>query len=118
MGLGCGLFQALKLTHLIPARRLSADYLVKLWYGYAFSNALLFTARGKPPTDPLPTRFKRLIWKARLLRQPYMRRAFIWSGLLGTHDGLRFCEKGQTIATSTTVSAELSGLLPKSIAHR
>ena len=118
MGLGCGVFQALKLTHLIPARRLSADYLVKLCYGNAFSSALLFTARGKPPTDPLPTRFKRLIWKARLLRQPYMRRAFIWSGLLGTHDGLRFCEKGQTIATSTHASAKLSGLLPKSIAHR
>ncbi len=117
MGLGCGVFQALKLTHLIPARRLSADYLVKLCYGNAFSNALLFTARGKPPTDPLPTRFKRLIWKARLRRQAYPRRAFIWASLIGTHDGLRFCEKGQTIATSTPVSAELSGMLPKSNAH-
>ena len=117
MGLGCGVFQALKLTHLIPARRLSADYLVKLWYGNFFSNALLFTARGKPPTDPLPTQFKRLIWKARLLRQPSMRRAFIWSGLLGTHDGLRFCQKNQTTATSTPVSVKLSDLLPKSVAH-
>ena len=117
MGLGCGVFQALKLTHLIPARRLSADYLVKLWYGNAFSNALLFTARGKPPTDPLPTRFKRLLWKARLRRQPYPQRAFIWAGLIGTHDGLRFCQKNQTTATSTPVSVKLSGLLPKSIAH-
>ena len=33
MGLGCGVFQALKLTHLIPARRLTADYMLKLCYG-------------------------------------------------------------------------------------
>jgi len=117
MGLGCGVFQALRLTHLIPARRLNADYMLNVNYGNAFSNALLFTARGNPPTDPLPTRFKRLIWKARLRRQPYPRRAFIWAGLIGTHDGLRFCQKNQTTATSTPVSVKLSDLLPKSVAH-
>ena len=115
MGLGCGVFQALKLTHLIPARRLSADYMLKLTYGHAFSNALLFTARGKAPSDPLPTPFKRLLWKARLRRQRYPRRAFIWAGLIGTHDGLRFCQKNQTTTTSTPVSVTLSDLLPKSI---
>ena len=117
MGLGCGVFEALRLTHLIPARRLTADYMLNLSYGNGFSNALLFTARGKPPTDPLPTRFKRLIWKARLRRQPYPRRAFNWAVLIGTHDGLRFCQKNQTTATSTPVSVKWSDLLPKSVAH-
>ena len=73
VGLGCGVFQSLKLTHLIPARRITTDYLLKLYYGHAFSNAVLFTARGKHPTDPLPNRFKQLLWKVRLRRQPYPR---------------------------------------------
>src|SRR5262249_41143304 len=84
MGLGCGVFHLLKRTHLIPACRLNADYLLKVSYGNAFSGALLFTARGKPPADPLPTRLTRLIWKARLLRQPSLQRAFSWAGLTGT----------------------------------
>jgi len=117
MGLGCGVFLTLKLTHLMPARRVTADYMLRVTYGHAFSNALLFTARGKPPSDPLPTPFKRLLWKARLRRQPYPQRAFIWAGLIGTHDGLRFCQKNQTTATSTPISVKLSDLLPKSIAH-
>ncbi len=78
VGLGCGVFQSLKLTHLIPARRVTTDYLLKLYYGHAFSNAVLFTARGKHPTDPLPNRFKQLLWKVRLRRQPYPGRAITW----------------------------------------
>ena len=114
MGLGCGVFQALKLTHLIPARRLTADYLVELSYGNAFSNAVLLTARGNPPTDPLPTRFKRVLWKARLRRQSYLRRAFIWAGMIGTHDGLRYCQRNPITPTSSSLYASSSGLRPKS----
>ncbi len=117
MGLGCGVFLTLKLTHLIPARRVTADYMLRVTYGHAFSNALLFTARGKPPSDPLPTRFKRLLWKARLRRQRYPQRAFMWAHMIGTHDGLRFCQQTQTAATSSPTSAKLSELLPESIAH-
>jgi len=96
MGLGCGVFRALRLTHLIPARRITVDYMLKLTYGHAFSNAVLFSARGNPPTDPLPTRIGRLLWKVRLRLQPYPHRAFRWAGMVGTHDGLRFCRHIQS----------------------
>ena len=117
MGLGCGVFRALRLTHLIPARRVTADYMLRVSYGHAFSSALLFTARGKPPSDPLPTRFKRLLWKARLRRQRYPERAFIWAQMIGTHDGLRFCQQTRTAASPYPTLAKLSELLPESIAH-
>ncbi len=117
MGLGCGVFLTLKLTHLMPARRVTADYMLRVTYGHAFSNALLFTARGKPPSDPLPTRFKRLLWKARLRRQRYPQRAFNWAQMIGAHDGLRFCQQTRTAATPSPTSAKLSELLPESIAH-
>ena len=106
MGLGCGVFPALKLTHLIPARRVTADYMLKVHYGHGFSNAILFTARGNPPVDPLPSLLKRLVWNARLCRQPYPRRAFTWACLIGTHEGLRFCESGQTTLRSNVCRAD------------
>jgi hypothetical protein len=40
-GLGIGIFPSLKLTHLIPQRRLSEDYMVRLGEGHMVSNLLL-----------------------------------------------------------------------------
>jgi glycosyltransferase involved in cell wall biosynthesis len=93
LGLGCGVFQALKLTHLILARRVTVEYMLKMAYAHGFSNAVLLSARGKAPADPLPTATARLLWKLRLLRQPYPHRALRWAGLAGAHDGLRFCHQ-------------------------
>jgi hypothetical protein len=95
MGKGCGVFHFLKLIHLIPARRVTTDYLLKLRHAMSFSEAVLFTARGKPPADPVPTSLKRLIWKARLRRQPYPYRAFTWAAMIGVHDGIQFCKKAR-----------------------
>lgn len=49
VGLGVGLFTALKLIHLIPAQRLTEDYLARLAEGIAFSSTLLDAERGIMP---------------------------------------------------------------------
>jgi glycosyltransferase involved in cell wall biosynthesis len=110
MGLGCGVFQFLKLTHLISSRRLTVEYMLKLSYGHSYSSALLFTERGKPPHDPLPNRLKRLFWKARLRRYPYPERAFVWAELLGMHDGIQYCQRTNAAARQSAGPHELSGL--------
>lgn len=46
LGLGVGLVSALKLTHLMPADRLTQDYLARLAEGISFSAVLLDAERG------------------------------------------------------------------------
>jgi glycosyltransferase involved in cell wall biosynthesis len=46
IGLGVGLVAALKLQHLIPPQRLTADYISRLAEGIAFSSTLLDAERG------------------------------------------------------------------------
>ena len=48
LGLGVGLMTSLKLQHLIPPVRLTADYLARLAEGINFSSVLLDHARGLP----------------------------------------------------------------------
>ncbi len=48
LNLGVGLFCALKLTHLIPPRRLTEDYLCRLIEGIEYSGAILMAERGRP----------------------------------------------------------------------
>ncbi len=48
LGLGVGIMTSLKLQHLIPPVRLTADYLTRLAEGIHFSSALLDHARGLP----------------------------------------------------------------------
>jgi len=50
MGFGKGLFPALRITHLIPARRVAPEYLQAIVRGAKFSEVLLAYAHG----DPLP----------------------------------------------------------------
>lgn len=45
VGLGMGMFTSLKLTHLIPAERLTEDYLVRLVEGLAYSSVVLDSFR-------------------------------------------------------------------------
>ncbi len=52
LGLGFGRFPELKLTHLIPGERVSADYLVRLREGISASVALLdYKWAGKTPRN-------------------------------------------------------------------
>ncbi len=59
MGMGLGRFRALKLAHLIPARRVSDEYLYKLCEGFGYSDTILAALRGVYPTKP--SRFDRLV---------------------------------------------------------
>ncbi|HEX4139179.1 MAG TPA: glycosyltransferase [Candidatus Methylacidiphilales bacterium] len=59
MGLGTGLFVCLELVHLIPARRTTDDYLIRLHEGFGYTIAVLDAVRGaKSPYRP---------WRDRLL---------------------------------------------------
>jgi glycosyltransferase involved in cell wall biosynthesis len=48
-GWGKGLFRELELTHLIAAKRLEKEYLLRLAEGHSFSAALLLHVHGHPP---------------------------------------------------------------------
>src|SRR6185437_15921483 len=55
LGLGMGLMPELKLQHLIPPQRLTADYIERLVEGIEFSSAVLDASRGQagPPRSRL-----------------------------------------------------------------
>jgi len=48
LGLGMGIISSLKLTHLVPRERLTAEYLCRLAEGIYFSSVFLDRARGAP----------------------------------------------------------------------
>lgn len=52
LGLGTGLFTALKLTHLIPANRLTKEYFSRLVKGTTYSKIVLESMRDQLPTPP------------------------------------------------------------------
>jgi glycosyltransferase involved in cell wall biosynthesis len=52
LGLGMGRFRTLCLTHLIPAKRLTDDYLYNLCEGFGYSDTVLNALRGKWPQSP------------------------------------------------------------------
>jgi len=77
MGLGMGLFTSLKLIHLIPAKRLQEDYLVKLLEQGVHSTTILNVLRGDPLPPAKTWRGKlrevyRLIWMNRLERRFFL----------------------------------------------
>jgi glycosyltransferase involved in cell wall biosynthesis len=51
-GLGTGKFSCLKLTHLIPSKRTTDEYLVKLFEGFGFTDVLFKKIRGQNPQPP------------------------------------------------------------------
>jgi hypothetical protein len=52
MGLGNGIFTALKLTHLISSRRVTEEYLLNLVESMTYSKTMLFHFRGTSPARP------------------------------------------------------------------
>lgn len=61
IGLGMGVFPELRITHLIPARRCSLDYLLRNLEAHEYSHSMQFHARtgGWPSTDGLRGRIRR-----------------------------------------------------------
>ena len=66
IGLGIGLFPSLKLTHLIPAKRLEKEYLLNLIEGMNYSHRILDSFRGK---FPIPQNSD---WKSRVKEIYYL----------------------------------------------
>jgi hypothetical protein len=66
LNLGIGRFRALCLTHLIPARRVSNDYLYKLCEGFGYSEVILEALRG--PLPRRPGRIDRFVARYKLFR--------------------------------------------------
>jgi glycosyltransferase involved in cell wall biosynthesis len=66
MGLGLGRFRSLWLTHLIPAKRLTDEYLYKLCEGFGYSEVILEAVRGGRPQRP--SRVDRLVARYKILR--------------------------------------------------
>ena len=69
IGLGMGQFKHLRLTHLIPSRRLTEEYLLPLAEGTAYCAHILNALRGRPPTPPRRSlRLRRFLWSSRRRR--------------------------------------------------
>ncbi|NJN10968.1 MAG: glycosyltransferase family 2 protein [Richelia sp. RM2_1_2] len=60
IGLGTGIFTALRLKHLIPANRVTTEYFVRLIEGTSYSTKILESLRGKMPDISEP------FWKRKL----------------------------------------------------
>jgi len=56
LGYGTGNFQRLKLTHYITAKRLTADYMIKLMESIAMSNVILYHKYGRDYPFPIRPR--------------------------------------------------------------
>jgi hypothetical protein len=81
LGLGVGIMTSLKLQHLIPPVRLTADYLTRLAEGIHFSSAMLDHARGLPVTPR--SRGRRLLDWVRLQRTQQPHRAIQLAAIRG-----------------------------------
>ncbi len=73
IGLGMGLFTSLKLTHLMPANRLTEEYLLRMVEGSTYSQVILDSLRGVTPPKP-SLQSKLLLQIKRWLMEPRARR--------------------------------------------
>jgi glycosyltransferase involved in cell wall biosynthesis len=73
IGLGVGLIAALKLQHLIPPQRLTADYISRLAEGIAFSSTLLDAQRGIRPVRRMELGRAADFFRIMRLKQPHRR---------------------------------------------
>jgi glycosyltransferase involved in cell wall biosynthesis len=86
---GFGIFPELRITHLIPAKRVQADYLVRLVHGHSFSLAVLrYMVYG---TSPRPaTSFRRLRVIAHGLKNGWFSMRCRWAESCGTAEATQF----------------------------
>jgi glycosyltransferase involved in cell wall biosynthesis len=73
IGLGVGLIAALKLQHLIPPQRLTAEYISRLAEGIAFSSTLLDALRGIRPVRRVELGRAADFLRIMRLKQPHRR---------------------------------------------
>lgn len=73
LGLGTGVFCALRLTHLIPQERIQEDYLLRLMEGLSYSHLILNARRGLPVPNARIFRvrmfLRQIIWTLTLSRR-------------------------------------------------
>ena len=89
IGLGCGVFKALKLIHIMPAQRVSDDYLLRLEYGNKFSNTIIACIRGNEPPDPTTGWSTKLKLRLAKLVPTKPNQRFRAAALTGIRDALR-----------------------------
>lgn len=102
VGFGVGLFPQLRLTHLIPADRLTLDYMIRMYEGSIFSLTLLDHLRGRSMSTSttrtgLPQRV--LNW-VRIRRLPRTEQSFREAALRGV---ARATETFQDIQAGRTI---------------
>jgi glycosyltransferase involved in cell wall biosynthesis len=85
--LGWGIFPQLKLTHLIPAERLTEDYVARLIEAMATSYAMLLISRGQAPPALNSIWYERLRWLATLTRHGRRSARFRWAKVRGQRVG-------------------------------
>lgn len=93
VGLGVGLISALKLTHLIPPERFTAEYHTRLAEGIEFSSVLLDAERGievKPRGF-----FRRLLDQIRLMRLQQPHRDILRAAHRGRDRAARIAAQGR-----------------------
>lgn len=76
LGLGVGVFAALKLKHLMPAFRLKEDYLLRLTEGIGYSGVILNSFRPQAVERPSPTLTSQFANILRLMRMNGRERRF------------------------------------------
>jgi glycosyltransferase involved in cell wall biosynthesis len=92
LGLGNGLFSSLGLLHLIPPRRLTEQYLLKLMEGSAYSRAFLAYLSGEY-VNSCPSRSQRLLRSYERLKLPARERRFADARARGAERARRAIEK-------------------------
>ncbi|MCM3874602.1 MAG: glycosyltransferase [Pyrinomonadaceae bacterium] len=100
-GLGMGLFASLKLTHLIPASRLTEDYLAGLLEGLAYSGILLNSFRSSTGSLSGKSSGRKRLTKmadlARLLIRNRRERRFFRAVRNGEEKALKFLLNGHQV---------------------
>ncbi|MDR3792615.1 MAG: glycosyltransferase [Terracidiphilus sp.] len=89
MGLGTGLFQDLRLTHLIPAGRLKDSYLEALAEKMSYSHVILQSLRSTEQVQPQLSLYRRMVCWVRLRQQPAVVRRIERARERGYREGLK-----------------------------
>ena len=74
LGMGTGTFPSLQLTHLIPSRRLTCDYFIRLEEGFRYSEVIMKSLRQGRSVPPVRSLHGRILDAVRLARMTPMAR--------------------------------------------
>jgi glycosyltransferase involved in cell wall biosynthesis len=92
MGFGVGRMPQLSLTHLIPERRTTEEYLLKIAYGHRFSAQILLAIRKRPLIPRVIAR-QLLAMKLRQMMKPAFAKKIMMAEWNGSNDGAEFVKK-------------------------